>query len=191
MALVLEVQPKQRPSGRLRLRKLEEGRYRRHFVDLGGLGVRDLVRDGEDLLLLAGPTLHVDGPVRLFRWRGFLGADGPSVVGDVERVCDLPVADGYDHAEAMTWVPTPQGRRLLIGHDDPAPWRVAENEVTDELVVDLYDLDDLHGRPGFLVRHVGGGWHEVSVRGVVVDRVRGAEAAQARVDVLTSLQRKD
>jgi hypothetical protein len=191
MALVLEVQPEHRSSGRLRLRKLEDSRYRRHFLDLDGLGVRDLVRDGENLLVLAGPTLDVDGPVRLYRWSGFVGADGPSVVGDVERVCDLPAVDGYDHAEAMTWVPTSDGQRLLIGHDDPAPWRVGDGQVTDELVADLYDLSDLgahDGRPAFDIRHLGGGWHQLSVHDVVVDRVRGAEAAQARVDELNSLQ---
>ena len=44
--------------------------YRKHFLDLGGLGVRDLCLDGDDLLILAGPTMDLDGPVTVFRWRG-------------------------------------------------------------------------------------------------------------------------
>ena len=36
-------------------------RYRKHFLDLRGLGVRDLCRHGNDLLVLAGPTMELDG----------------------------------------------------------------------------------------------------------------------------------
>ena len=39
-----------------------------HFIDLGGLGIRDLARDGGDLLLIAGPVTGAAGPFRLFRW---------------------------------------------------------------------------------------------------------------------------
>ena len=40
------------------------------FLPLAGLGVRDLHLDGDDLLLLAGPTMVLDGAVRVFRWVG-------------------------------------------------------------------------------------------------------------------------
>ena len=42
--------------------------YRKHFLHLGGLGIRDLCRQGRDLLILAGPTMNIDGPVTIFRW---------------------------------------------------------------------------------------------------------------------------
>jgi hypothetical protein len=42
-------------------------RYRLYFAGLGGLGVRDLCRDGDDLLILAGPTMDLDGPFRIHR----------------------------------------------------------------------------------------------------------------------------
>ena len=42
---------------------------RKHFLDLGGLGVRDLSHRGDELLILAGPVTSTGGPFRLFRWR--------------------------------------------------------------------------------------------------------------------------
>lgn len=67
--------------GRLRLRELDDGRpYRKHLLDLDGLGVRDLCPHSDDLLVLAGPTMDLDGPVRLFRWRGGCLVDAPTVV---------------------------------------------------------------------------------------------------------------
>ena len=35
--------------------------YRKHLLELGGLGIRDLCVDGDDLLILAGPTMDLDG----------------------------------------------------------------------------------------------------------------------------------
>ena len=51
----------------LQLRRNPEP-FVKHFLDLGGLGVRDLSVDGDDLIVLAGPTMLLDGPVRLLRW---------------------------------------------------------------------------------------------------------------------------
>lgn len=42
---------------------------RKHFLDLGGLGVRDLSHRGNEILILAGPVTSTSGPFRLFRWR--------------------------------------------------------------------------------------------------------------------------
>lgn len=44
-------------------------RMRKHFLDLGGLGVRDLAHRGGDILILAGPVTSTGGPFRLFRWK--------------------------------------------------------------------------------------------------------------------------
>jgi hypothetical protein len=44
-------------------------RMRKHLLDLGGLGVRDLGRRGEEVLILAGPVTSTGGPFRLFRWQ--------------------------------------------------------------------------------------------------------------------------
>ena len=72
-AFVLELRPYVDPDdpSRLRLRDFADGPpYRKHVLDLDGLGVRDLCPDGDDLLVLAGPTMDLDGPVRIYRWHG-------------------------------------------------------------------------------------------------------------------------
>src|SRR3712207_469352 len=89
-AVVLEVRPEVEPDApeRLRLAPFDDGRpYRKHVLRLQGLGVRDLCPHGEDLLVLAGPTMDLDGPVRIHRWHGALRADLPQVVrGDALKI---------------------------------------------------------------------------------------------------------
>jgi hypothetical protein len=99
--------------------------YRTHFLDLEGLGVRDLCPDGADLLVLAGPSMDLDGPVRVYRWRGGLDGDVPRVVRApaLVRELDLPFGEGDDHAEGIALL---DGRRLLVVYDSPAPARLIE-----------------------------------------------------------------
>lgn len=82
----------------------EEGRlYRKHFLPLEGLGIRDLCIQGDDLLILAGPTMSLDEPVRLYRWQGGAKPSSESLVAESELhvVADIP-AGKRDHAEGMT-----------------------------------------------------------------------------------------
>ncbi len=128
-ALVLELRPyadSQDPA-RLRLADFPDGApYRKHALDLGGLGVRDLCPDGDDLLVLAGPTMDLDGPVRVVRWRGAARGDAPQVVrrDDLPRELDLPYGEGEDHAEGISWVETADGRGLLVVYDSPSASRL-------------------------------------------------------------------
>jgi len=125
-AVVLEVQPQSgRKPDRLQLAELTDGElYRKYFLDLCGLGVRDLCPDGDDLLVLAGPSMDLDGPVRVYRWHDALD-DPPQVVRRkaLSRELDLPYGDGDDHAEGIALLP---GRRLLVTYDCPAPDRLTE-----------------------------------------------------------------
>ncbi|MER7276973.1 DUF3616 domain-containing protein [Dactylosporangium sp. NPDC000244] len=128
-AIVLELRPYAGPDApqRLCLRPFEDGRrYRKHVLALGGLGIRDMCPDGDDLLLLAGPSMDLDGPVRLYRWHHAARAATPQVVrGDaVRRELDLPYGEGDDHAEGITLVGPPERRRLLVVYDSPAPSRL-------------------------------------------------------------------
>lgn len=130
-AVVLELQPQdgERP-GQLSLAPVLDSAdgsdgsvYRKYFLDLDGLGVRDLCPDGDDLLVLAGPSMDLDGPVRVYRWREALSTDPPQVVRHpaLSREFDLPYGEGNDHAEGIALLP---GRRLLVVHDSPAPDRL-------------------------------------------------------------------
>jgi Protein of unknown function (DUF3616) len=40
-----------------------------HFIDLDGLGVRDLARSKDGIIIVAGPVSGADGPFTLLRWR--------------------------------------------------------------------------------------------------------------------------
>ena len=62
------------------------------FLDLGGLGIRDLYSAGRKLIVLAGPTFPSDAPFCLFT----LGA-----TGEPKHVTDLPSGKN-DHPEAIT-----------------------------------------------------------------------------------------
>jgi hypothetical protein len=160
-AVVLELRPAQDPTdpGRLALGIFPEGtRYRKHVLDLDGLGVRDLCPDGDDLLVLAGPTMALSGPVRVHRWRGAITGGGGPVVRDAE----LPVAtvvtngEGVDHASAISLLAADAldaPAQLLVVYDSPAadrrPWpdTVLADRVRIGAVVDAADdaVDDAVG----------------------------------------------
>ena len=132
-AVVLELRPvvDERDPARLRLRKFPDGRrYRKHVLRLDGLGVRDLCPQGEDLLVLAGPTMDLDGPVYVYRWHGACVCEEPTVVrGDLlTRELALPYGDGDDHAEGIGLLGTggdgDGDGRLLVVYDSPAPERL-------------------------------------------------------------------
>ncbi|MGH3697166.1 MAG: DUF3616 domain-containing protein [Pseudonocardiaceae bacterium] len=98
--------------------------YRTHFLELDGLGVRDLCPDGADLLVLAGPSMDLDGPVRVYRWLDAFEDDVPRVVRApaLRRELDLPFGEGDDHPEGIGLL---DERRLLVVYDSPAPARLA------------------------------------------------------------------
>ncbi|MFC3694255.1 DUF3616 domain-containing protein [Chenggangzhangella methanolivorans] len=132
-ATILELRFRaKKKTGRLKLRRQDDGDLiRRHFLDLDGLGVRSLLIDGEDLVVLAGPTMDLDGPVRLYRWRGGLNAQDSTVAprADVERILDLPFGEGDDHAEGATLMPLSPGDpiRLVVAYDTPAHARLVRS----------------------------------------------------------------
>jgi hypothetical protein len=118
-ACVLEV----RPAGagdHLALEPIDERLpYRKHFLNLGGLGIRDLLVLGDDLLILAGPTLALDGDCAIWRWTK--GAAGGPPAG-VARLRVLPMRDGVDRAEGFTDLP--DGASVMVVYDTPHPDRL-------------------------------------------------------------------
>ena len=133
-AVVLELRPVDDPTdpGRMALGIFPEGaRYRKHFLDLDGLGVRDLCPDGDDLLVLAGPTMALSGPVRVYRWQGAAVAEAGRVVREADLTVETVITngEGVDHAEGIALLtPDPHDplARLLVVYDSPStarhPW---------------------------------------------------------------------
>lgn len=129
-ATLLELRVKEPRSGRLKPRKIGQGgaRYLKHFLDLGGLGIRELAFDGDALMILAGPTMDLDGPVVLYRWADALGDSERKVVpaDQLEQLLRLPYGRGEDHAEGVCWLPGEAGGtgELLVIYDSPATDRL-------------------------------------------------------------------
>lgn len=99
-------------------------KYKKHFVYLNGLGIRDLCWDNQDLLILAGPTMDLDGPVTVYRLQGGVNLD-ENVLNYPEPVLDIPYGKGVDHAEGITLYQSISGvRSLLVVHDSPAENRL-------------------------------------------------------------------
>jgi hypothetical protein len=141
-AFVLELRPYLDPTepDRLRLRPFADGLpYRKHVLDMDGLGVRDLCPDGDDLLVLAGPTMDLDGPVRIYRWRGACRVDMPAIVrgGVLTRELELTYGEGDDHAEGMGLIGTAEAKLALIVYDSPARARLTEDGAVIADVVEL------------------------------------------------------
>jgi Protein of unknown function (DUF3616) len=135
VVLELRLEASRRDPTRLKLKRLPDDgqRYRKHFLDLGGLGIRDLCRDGADLLVLAGPTMKLDGPAAVYRWPGALRAKVSRVIerDGLVKLLDLPCGDGCDHPEGVAlWPPRPREARsqatsVLIVHEKPSKRRLA------------------------------------------------------------------
>jgi hypothetical protein len=149
-AVVLEIAPKRTKRGELRLKRIGPGgrRYCKHFLDLRGLGIREMCADGDDLLLLAGPTMDLDGPTAVYRWRGGaspLGGKDSVVLADrLEKALDVPYGTGEDHAEGITFRTFSDGeqrkrRSLLVVYDSPSP---ARKQGENGVLADTFDLGD-------------------------------------------------
>ncbi|WP_119155271.1 DUF3616 domain-containing protein [Caldimonas tepidiphila] len=104
---------------------------RKHFLQLEGLGIRDLHFSGDDLHILAGPTMVLDGDIRVFRWpaaRPALAANREPVTfqAALTESIALPHGHGTDRAEAICELP-PQlaGTQpaWLVLYDAPGPDR--------------------------------------------------------------------
>ena len=141
-AFVLELRPYVDPEEprRLRLAPFDNGLpYRKHVLDLDGLGVRDLCPWADDLLVLAAPTMDLDGPVRIYRWHGACRATTSEVVHGktLTRELELAFGNGDDHAEGIAVIGPDEAGRLLVVFDTPAAARVTAD---DAVVADVVRL---------------------------------------------------
>jgi hypothetical protein len=136
-AIIIEIEVVEGEPGKLTLKEIgDQGKlYKKHFLELNGLGVRELCLRGEDLLILAGPTMDLEGEMQVFRWKDVADQDEDSITfqddDNLEALFDLPFTVGNDHAEGLSLFPClgyPES--LLIVYDSPAPRRrISEKEI--------------------------------------------------------------
>ncbi|KQW49632.1 MULTISPECIES: DUF3616 domain-containing protein [unclassified Roseateles] len=104
---------------------------RKHFLQLDGLGVRDLHFSGDDLFILAGPTMVLDGEIRLYKW-----ADAKTLLAGITEPIrfepaltssvTLPHGRGSNRAEAVCDLPPELAAgkpSWLVLYDAPGPDR--------------------------------------------------------------------
>lgn len=141
-AVILELLPKEVDGdpATLRLGSLgpDKQPFLKHFLQLDGLGIRDLCVHGDDLLILAGPTMDLDGPVTIFRWLGGAHPAGEGLVfGEALPIVGaVPfgqgVDKGTDHAEGMCLFSAEgcEGPAVLVVYDAASPSRLGHAEGT-------------------------------------------------------------
>jgi len=128
-AVLLEMEVEDAGNGFLEpKRRKKGGGYRKHFLQLDGLGIRELSRHGDDLLILAGPTLPLDGTIRLYRLRNGLHLTEDSLheqaPGDLEPLFDVPRSEKSDHAEGVSLFSYfEKDDSVLIVYDSPSKQR--------------------------------------------------------------------
>jgi len=121
-AVIVEVEIRDQDARELAI----EGEPRFHLLNLKGFGVRDLEWRGDDLLILAGPTMTRQKESSLFCWRGAWGATGArgaagnvSEVGTIERIGRLPM-DNDDGPEVITAIAPESDDHMLLRDGDNA-----------------------------------------------------------------------
>ena len=138
---ILEVSVSVEGPDRLKLGEIGPNgkRYKKHFLELNGLGVRDLCIVGSDMLILAGPTMNLDGPVVVSRWPNAFTDQGEQLVfaDQLQPLFTVPHGTGTDHAEGMALISDGDSQRLLIVYDSPSD----ERRVSTQAVrADVFDL---------------------------------------------------
>jgi hypothetical protein len=129
----LTVTPGDKPN-QLGLGRLDssKARYRKHLLHLDGLGIRDLRADGNDVLILAGPTMTLDGDVAIYRWIDGLHVASEDTLTDLEpgrlvRVLTLPHGRREDRPEGFARL---RSGDIIVVYDSPAEARcVGEHAV--------------------------------------------------------------
>lgn len=141
-AVILQVEIKEQEDGYFALKKNADKKlYTKHFLHLEGMGIRDLRLVKQDLFILAGPTMDLDGTIAVYRWPDALLQETGSVVHrkDILRLFDVPHGSGpttgQDKAEGMALF---RENELLIVFDSPTEARKPDDH---RILADLYHID--------------------------------------------------
>jgi hypothetical protein len=110
-------------SGTVQLQNVNGARrFIKHAFDLQGLGVRDLAFHGDELLILAAPTMALDAVAAVFAWRFSPRSQNGGII-DKSRyrpIVRLPGGNDGDYAEGFATTKN----RLLVVNDRPLPNRL-------------------------------------------------------------------
>ncbi len=139
-AMILEIDLEMDSDSRLKIKKRGDKKYRKHFIHLGGMGVRELCVQGNDMLVLAGPTMDISGNIAVYRWKNAFTHDESELVKatDVEKLFDVPHGfgnnAGKDKAEGMTLL---NKNELMVVYDSPMEIR---KTALSEIIADVFEI---------------------------------------------------
>ena len=143
-AIVLEMELEETESGVLDFKKIGDNdtKYIKYFLDLNGLGVRELCWQNDDLIILAGPTMSIEGEMQVFRWCDAAESKSDTIQEQDEDklfpLFDLPFTIGTDHAEGLAlyscWN---KEDGLMVFYDSPDPRRVINDK---KIFADVFQL---------------------------------------------------
>lgn len=143
-AVIIELEVEESEPGTLTLKEIgPEGRlYKKHFLDLNGLGIRELCLEGDDLIILGGPTLDLDAGMKMFRVTGMFERQGDTIIAQDDKelkvLFDLPFKLGTDRGEGLALIPCwGQPNSLLVVYDSPDPGRIVNS---DAVFADVFRL---------------------------------------------------
>ncbi len=141
-AMILEVEIEETKSEHFKLKPIGENGafYKKHFLHLEGMGIRELRVIKHDLLILAGPTMDLDGTISVYRWPDAVKQEKSSIVHrkELERLFDVPhghgKTSGQDKAEGMALY---DDNHVLIVFDSPTEKR---KQGDNGVKADIYKL---------------------------------------------------
>lgn len=148
-AILLEIRYRVTKKGNLKAQAIGQSqwKFRKHFLPLEGLGIRDLsvTEDRKGLLILAGTSMAQEGSYALYRWDNVLEhVEGGLLQGEVEttivygeedglyRIGKLPSNGDWDKPEGIALLPSGE---LLVVYDSPHSDRLDEGRVHADLFV--------------------------------------------------------
>ena len=118
--------------------------YRKHFVDLGGMGFRDICWLEDDLLILAGPTMDLTGLQTVWRFRDAADLDDDSLTDSTDKrlepLFDLPWVRGADKAEGIQIYNGLGEPGIMVVYDAPSNARKPDDNI---VLADLFRLEKL------------------------------------------------
>ncbi|PSF38523.1 DUF3616 domain-containing protein [Aphanothece hegewaldii CCALA 016] len=145
IAILIEIELEEAQQGILTLKTIgtDEKGYKLHFIDLNGLGIRELCMNENNLLILAGPTMSLDASMRLFQLNDPFSLQENSLTEAQDNLLkilfEIPHGFQNDRAEGITLYTDENERKsILVVYDTPNKQRLDNNEFT--VLSDIFQL---------------------------------------------------
>ena len=143
-AIIIELETELTEPGILSFKAIGEdgAKYKKHFFDLNGLGIRELCVRGDDIIILAGPTMDLEGEMQVYCWEDAMDNLDDLIHsqdnGDLNSLFDLPFIIGSDHAEGLALYSYLEANdSLMVFYDSPNEQRLRQDK---QIFVDIFKL---------------------------------------------------